>query len=220
MSNKIRVLLVDDHAILRAGLTMLLNGQADMEVVGEASDGLGAVRECQALRPDVAVIDITMPGMNGTEAVRQIRKKNLGVRCLILTMHESEDFLFQALQAGSAGYVLKKAAHTDLIEAIRMVYRGEPFLYPSAVKSLLGDYLGRVNGGRERDSYRGLTERQREVLLLVARGYTNQEIATRLVLSVKTVEKHKAELMARLGLDSRSGLVSYALRNGLLAPEP
>ena len=218
---KTRVLLADDHAMVRAGLAVLLNRQPDLEVVGEAGDGAEAIRRTQELRPDVVVMDISMPGMSGLEAVRQIVRKYPQVKCLVLSMHESEDYLFQALRAGAAGYVVKKVAHVELIEAIQTVCRDGAFLYPSAVKLLLQDYLVRIKGGgEEAEVYDGLTDRQREVLVLVAKGYTNQEIAAHLVISVKTVEKHKAEIMERLGLTSRAALVNYALRKGLLTAQP
>ena len=217
--SKIRILLADDHAVLRAGLVVLLNSNSDMEVVGEAGDGLEAIRRVQELHPDVVVMDISMPGMNGLEAIRQIGKKEPQIKSLVLTMHESEDFLFQALQAGASGYILKRGANTDLIHAIRAAHRGEAFLYPAAVKLLVEDYLSKVKGGQERESYDGLTERQREILVQVAEGYSNQEIAERLIISVKTVEKHKAEIMDRLNIRNRAGLVHYALRQGLLTAE-
>lgn len=216
---KIRILLADDHAVLRAGLVVLLNSNSDMDVVGEASDGLEAIRKTHELHPDVVVMDISMPGLNGLEAIRQISKEAPQIKSLVLTMHESEDFLFQALQAGASGYILKRGAHTDLIEAIRAAYRGEAFLYPAAVKLLVEDYLDRVKGGQEKETYDGLTERQRQILVEVAEGYANQEIAERLMISVKTVEKHKAEIMGRLNIHNRAGLVHYALRQGLLTAE-
>lgn len=217
---KTRVLLADDHAMVRAGLAVLLNRQPDLEVVGEAGDGGEAIRKAQELRPDVVVMDISMPGMSGLEAVRQIVKRQPTTKCLVLSMHENEDYLFQALRAGASGYVVKKVAHVELIEAIRTICHDGVFLYPSAVKLLLQDYLFRNRGGgKEAEDYENLTDRQREVLVLVAKGYTNQEIAAHLVISVKTVEKHKAEVMERLGFTSRAALVDYALRRGLLTAE-
>ena len=216
---KTRVLLVDDHAMVRAGLAVLLNRQPDLEVVGEAGDGAQALKKTEELNPDVVVMDISMPGMSGLEAVCQITKKHPSAKCLVLSMHDSDDYLFQALRAGACGYVVKKAAQVELIEAIRTVCRDGVFLYPSATRLLLKDYLLRLKGeGDEVADYDGLTDRQREVLVYVAKGYTNQEIAAHLVISVKTVEKHKAELMERLGLTTRAALVEYALRRGLLTP--
>lgn len=205
--------------MVRAGLAVLLNRQPDLEVVGEAGDGAQALKKTEELNPDVVVMDISMPGMSGLEAVRQITKKHPSAKCLVLSMHDSDDYLFQALRAGACGYVVKKAAQVELIEAIRTVCRDGVFLYPSATRLLLKDYLLRLKGeGDEVADYDGLTDRQREVLVYVAKGYTNQEIAAHLVISVKTVEKHKAELMERLGLTTRAALVEYALRRGLLTP--
>ncbi|MBI4299810.1 MAG: response regulator transcription factor [Chloroflexi bacterium] len=217
--SKIRILVADDHAVLRAGLAVLLNAQTDLEVVGEAADGLEAIRKAQELKPDVVVMDISMPGIDGLEAIRHLKERMPLVKPLVLTMHEGEEFLFRALQAGASGYVLKRSAHTDLIEAIRTVCDGDAFLYPSAIRLLVKDYLDGVKEGSEHDSYDGLTDRQREVLGLVAQGYTNQEIANRLVVSVKTVEKHKADIMEKLDIRNRAGLVKYALRKGLLTAD-
>lgn len=216
---KTRVLLADDHAVLRAGLKMLINSQPDMEVVGEASDGATAVQLCEQVDPDVVVMDIAMPGMNGLEATRQIRKRRLRTRVLALSMHANEEYLFQLLQAGGSGYVLKKAADTELLDAIRMVARGEIYLYPEVTKYLVRDYLQRLHEGDTNVALDSLTEREREVLRLVAEGYTTQEIAQQLVLSPKTVETHRAHIMDKLGLRSRSELVRYALRKGLLTPD-
>jgi two-component system response regulator NreC len=217
----VRIMLADDHAMLRTALASLLGAEPDFEVVGEAGDGVEAIAMAQELQPDVAVIDITMPRIGGLEAVRQISLCSPQVRFLVLTMHESEELLLHALRAGASGYVVKKAAHTDLIEAIRAVHRGEAFLNASALRLVLQDYITRSDeGGRAVSSHENLTERQREVLVLVAQGYTNQEIADRLVLSVKTVEKHKSDVMQRLGFSNRAALVSYSLRTGLLAPDP
>lgn len=219
MSKKIRVLLADDHVVLRAGLRMLVGSQPDLEVVGEASDGAEALRLCEELRPEVAVMDIAMPGMNGLEATRQIRKRQTGTRVLALSMHASEEYLFQLLQAGGSGYVLKKAADVELLDAIRMVARGEIYLYPEVTKYLVRDYLQRLHEGDTNVALDTLTDREREVLRLVAEGYTTQEIAQQLVLSPKTVETHRAHIMDKLGLRSRSELVHYALRKGILTPD-
>jgi two-component system response regulator NreC len=217
--SKTHVLLADDHAVLRAGLKMLINSQPDMEVVGEASDGATAVQLCEELDPDIVVMDIAMPGVNGLEATRQIRKRRLRTRVLALSMHANEEYLFQLLQAGGSGYVLKKAADVELLDAIRMVARGEIYLYPEVTKYLVRDYLQRLHEGDTNMALDTLTEREREVLRLVAEGYTTQEIAQQLVLSPKTVETHRAHIMDKLGLRSRSELVRYALRKGLLTPD-
>lgn len=209
-------MLVDDHAVLRAGLRTLLNAEPDMEVVGEAADGKQAVQKVAELEPEVVLMDISMPVLNGLEATRQIRRAHPQVKVLVLTMHDSEEYLFQVLEAGASGYVPKKAADTELINAIRAVYRGEAFLYPTAAKALIQDYLERARAGEESDSFDRLTEREKEVLKLVAEGYTNQEIAYMLVISVKTVETHRARIMEKLEFRTRAELVRYALNRGLL----
>ncbi len=213
---KIRVLLADDHTILRAGLRMMLNAQPDIEVVGEASDGRQALAEALRLQPDVVLMDITMPELNGIEATRQIKRALESTRVLILTMHENEEYLFQVLRAGASGYILKEAADTELISAIRVVYSGRFYMSPSAQTMMVGDYLLRVRSGEERDSYSALTEREREILKLVAEGLTNNQIAERLFISPKTVDTHRTHIMDKLNLHSRAELVKYAMRRGLL----
>ena len=213
---KVRVLLADDHTILRAGLKMMLNAQPDIEVVGEASDGRQALEEALRLQPDVILMDITMPEVNGIEATRQIKKLLPETRILVLTMHENEGYLFQMLRAGAAGYMLKEAADTDLISAIRVVSSGRFYLSATAQSMMVSDYLQRVNTGEERDSYSALTEREREILKLVAEGYTNNQIAERLFISPKTVDTHRTHIMDKLNLHSRAELVKYAMRRGLL----
>jgi two-component system response regulator NreC len=213
---KIRVLVVDDHTILRVGLRMMLNAQPDIEVVGEASDGNQAVSEALRLVPDVILMDIAMPDCNGIEATRQVKRVQPETRVLILTMHENEEYLFQTLRAGASGYILKEAADTELITAIHAVSNGRFYLSPSAQSIMVGDYLQRVRSGEEHDSYNALTEREREILKLVAEGYTNNQIAERLTISPKTVDTHRTHVMDKLNLHSRAELVKYAMRRGLL----
>lgn len=213
---KIRILLADDHTILRAGLRMMLNAQPDMEIVGEAQDGRQAIAETQRLQPDIILMDITMPDMNGIEATRQIKRLHPETKVLMLTMHENEEYVFQALRAGAAGYMLKEAADTDLISALRVIQSGQFYLSPMAQSVMVGDYLQRVRTGEEKDSYSSLTEREREILKLVAEGYTNNQIAERLVISPKTVDTHRTHVMDKLNLHSRAELVKYAMRRGLL----
>jgi DNA-binding NarL/FixJ family response regulator len=215
-TSKIRVLLVDDHTILRAGLKMMLNAQPDIEVVGEASDGRRAIAEAQRLQPGVILMDITMPEYNGIEATRQVKRLLPDVRVLVLTMHENEEYLFQVLRAGASGYMLKEVADTELISAIRLVNRGSFYLSSSAQSMMVGDYLQRVRSGEEHDSYSELTEREREILKLVAEGYTNNQIAERLFISPKTVDTHRTHVMDKLNLHSRAELVKYAMRRGLI----
>lgn len=215
--SKIRILLADDHAILRAGLVRLLSEESDFEVVGEADNGREAVQKVQELHPDIVLMDIGMPVMNGMEATKQIKKRDQDVKILVLTMHDNEEYLFQFLQAGASGYVLKKAADSDLVNAIHVVNRGDCFLYPSAAKMVVEDYLEKLKHGQEpTSSFDTLTDREREILTLVAEGYTNREIAEALFISVKTVETHKANIMEKLNLHKRAELVRYAIKKGML----
>ena len=222
MSNEttrpIRVLLADDHGILRAGLRALLGSEPDIDVVGEAADGEEAVAQTAALDPDVVVLDIAMPRLDGLEATRRIRDRGLRAKILILTVHAEERYLLPVLRAGGAGYVLKSGADTDLLDAIRTVARGDAFLYPGATRLLLSEYLGKE--GEARDRSRSLSERERQVLALTAEGYSAQEIGERLILSPKTVETYRERAMQKLGLRRRADIVHYALRSGLLqSPE-
>lgn len=210
------ILLADDHTILRAGLKMMLNAQPDMEVVGEAHDGRQALQEAMRLHPDIILMDITMPDMNGIEATKQVKKHLPDVKVLILTMHENDEYVFQALRAGASGYLLKEAAHTELINALHVIQNGDVYLSPAAQSIMVGDYLQRVRAGEEKDSYSSLTEREREILKLVAEGLTNNQIAERLVISPKTVDTHRTHIMDKLNLHSRAELVKYAMRRGLL----
>ena len=217
MAGKIRVLLADDHAVLRSGLRALLDLEPDMEVVGEASNGLEAVQQTQSLRPDVIVMDISMPEMDGLAAAKELQKMELPGHIVILTVHAEEAYLFQTLQVGASGYVLKSSADSELMDAIRAAHRAEVFLYPSAVKKVLGEYLKAVQGEGRKSDYDALTSREKEVLRLTAEGFTNQEIAEKLVISPKTVDTYRQRIMEKLNLHHRSELVRYALKTGLLA---
>jgi DNA-binding NarL/FixJ family response regulator len=212
---RIRILLADDHAVLRAGLRALIASQPDMDVVGEAGDGEEAVRKAVALRPDVAIVDITMPGPGGIKTIERIRRAAPATRVLVLTMHDAPAYLRAALAAGAVGYVVKRAADSELIAAIRDVHRGRTVLDASLATQVV------QSGVRRRPAAGGpaaspLSPREREVLELVAQGYTNQQIADRFGLSVKTVETYRARLVEKLGLQSRAELVRYALDSGLL----
>jgi two-component system response regulator NreC len=211
----IRLLLADDHPVVRVGLRTLLETEPDLQVVGEAENGAEAVRLAEHLHPDVVIMDISMPEMDGLEATRRVRAIRPGAHVLILTVHAQERYLFPVLKAGAAGYVLKSTIDTELIEAIRTVARGEAFLYPSATRMVLEDYLAHLGGG-EQDAYEQLSDREREVLKLIALGHTAGEIAERLALSPKSVETYRARIMQKLGLHSRAALVRYALARGLL----
>jgi two-component system response regulator NreC len=216
--DQIRVLLADDHGIVRAGLRALLDAQPDITVVGEAEDGPSAIEQVQALRPTVVVSDLSMPG-GGLEAIREITRLRLETRVLVLTVHAEERYLLPVLEAGGSGYVRKSSAHTDLLNAIRTVARGEVFLDPAATKTLLRGYLGRVHAGDELDLGEVLSDREREVVKLTAEGYTAQQAGDILSLSPKTVETYRHRAMQKLGLTNRAQLVRYALRAGLLADD-
>lgn len=211
----IRVLLVDDHPVVRIGLRAMINSEPDMEVVGEAENGNEAIAQAQRLTPDVIVMDISMPEMDGLEASRHILNSDLETQVLILTVHAHERYLFPVLKAGAAGYVLKSTVDTELIDAIRTVARGGVFLYPDAARMVLEDYMGR--GGADQDLHELLSDREREVLTLVALGHTSSEIADMLVLSPKTVDTYRTRIMQKLELHSRVDLVKYALSRGLLS---
>ena len=207
--------------MLRSGLKLLLNGQMDIEVVGEASDGAEAVSKTAELKPDVLLLDITMPNMGGIDALRTIKEKRPSMSILILTMHENEAYLLEALKVGASGYILKKAADNELMSAIRAVYSGEVFIPSSLTRSVVEEMVsGSVSRGESVDNdQEQLSPREFEVLTLVAQGYTNQQIADRLYLSVKTVETYKARLMEKLNLGSRVELVRYALQHGFLSKD-
>ncbi|HLW47926.1 MAG TPA: response regulator transcription factor [bacterium] len=213
---KIRVLLADDHAIVREGVKRILAGEADIEVVGEAADGAEAVALAKRLRPDVAVLDISMPRLDGIEATRQIRAAVPDTHTLALTMHADESYVFQLLKAGASGCVLKHDPAPDLIEAIRSAARGEAFLYPQTANAVVADFLTRVEHGEDRETYDGLTAREKEILTLIAQGETNQDIGRRLFISVKTVQTHRAHILEKLRLHDRTQLVRYAIRKGLI----
>ncbi len=216
MPQKIRVLVADDHTIVREGVRLLLEAQPDIQVVGEASDGKEALALVRQLHPDLVVMDIQMPNLNGLQATRVIKEEFPELHVLALTMYESDEYFFQVLAAGASGYILKKAASTDLLAAIRAVHQGDVFLYPSVARRLVSDYLTRVKSGEEQSSYDGLTAREREVLKLIAEGHTNQVIAEKLVISPSTVQTHRSRIMQRLNLHSRAELIKYAMRKGLL----
>ncbi len=213
---KVRILLADDHAVLRAGLKLLLNAQNDMQVIGEATTGPEALNAARTLGPDLVILDVGMPGMDGLEALRQIKRAHPQMQVLILTMHEEEGYLRRALEGGAAGYCPKSAADAELISAIRAVMRGNVYIHPSHTKLLLDGMLPTANANTTIQMNAELSEREHAVLRLVALGHTNQEIADQLALSVKTVESYRARGMEKLGLASRAALVRYAMQQGWL----
>ena len=214
---KTRVLLADDHAVVRSGLRAVLDGEPDIEVVAEAADGSEAVREALAHEVDLAILDVSMPKLTGLQATAELRRRRRQLRVLILSVHDNEQYFFEALRAGASGYVLKSAANRDLIDACRAAMRGEPFLYPKAVTALIRDYLDR-NGSDDEAPRDPLTARELQVVKLIAEGYTSDEIATELVIRRKTVDHHRANILDKLGLRNVAELTRYAIRRGLLEP--
>ncbi|MCQ6281492.1 response regulator transcription factor [Bacillus sp. EB600] len=211
-----KILLVDDHAVVRMGLTMLLNTNPEIQVIGEASEGNEGIKKALKLKPNVVVMDLSMPhGKDGLSATAELKKLMPEVNILILTMHDDEEYLFRAIQAGASGCILKSAPHDELMAAIESVAKGDAYLHPSATKRLMEEYLGSMKHGNA-DTYHLLSDREKEVLTLIAKGYSNKEIAEKLVISVKTVETHKGNLMEKLQMKTRPELVEYALKKGLL----
>ncbi len=212
----IKILLVDDHAVVRMGLKMLLNTNPEMEVIGEASEGNEGIKKALKLKPDVVVMDLSMPhGKDGLSATTELKKLKPEINILILTMHNDEEYLFRAIQGGASGCILKSAPHDELMSAIESVAKGDAYLHPSATKRLMEEYLGSVKQDGN-DTYNLLSDREKEVLTLIAKGYSNKEIAEQLIISVKTVETHKSNLMEKLQMKTRPELVEYAVRKGLL----
>jgi two-component system, NarL family, response regulator NreC len=214
MSKKIRVLIADDHVIVRYGVRQLLAAEPDVEIVGEAVDGNQAVALASELQPDVVLMDIGMPGMDGLEATQQIKANWSEINVLVLTMHRSEEYFFEMLKKGASGYILKGAETSDLIQAVRVVAQGGVFLYPTMAQKLVRDYLNRVGGETAVDPQ--LSPRENEILQLLAEGYSNKEIADKFVISPSTVHTHRTNLMQKLSLSSRHELIQYARQRGLL----
>jgi two-component system response regulator NreC len=217
MSTTIRLLLVDDHAVVRSGLRMLLQAQPDMRIVGEAETGSEAIHQVRLHQPDVVLMDIQMPDMNGIEATKEIKAMSADTAVLALTMHEDDQYFFEMLRAGASGYVPKRAAPDELVTAIRTVSQGQVFLYPTLAARLVQSYLGQ--SGVDTPPTEELTPREQEVLTLIAEGLTNPEIAAKLVISAKTVDRHRENIMRKLNLHSRVDLVKYAIKEGLIGLE-
>ncbi|MBI4282673.1 MAG: response regulator transcription factor [Chloroflexi bacterium] len=216
MEKKIKVLVVDDHAMVREGISLLLKAHPDMEVVGEATDGSEALEKVTELCPDVVLMDITMPKMSGLEATQQIKKVFPEMQVLALTVHGGAEYFFRILAAGASGYILKGGTSAELVTAIRALHQGGVYLHPSVAGKLVNGYLRGLKSGEERVAYDGLTEREREVLKLIGEGRTNQEIAELLFLSPNTVQTHRSRIMDKLGLHTRAELVKYAINKGLI----
>jgi DNA-binding NarL/FixJ family response regulator len=211
-----RILIADDFPIVRSGLRRLLDAKPDLEVVAEAADGHEAVETALEEDVDLAILDVSMPRMTGIQAAAELHRRKPELRVLMLSMHDSEQFLFEALKAGASGYVLKSGADTDIVDAVRAAMRGDSYLYPSAVTTLVRDYVER--GGRGEEQFDVLTSRELEVLKLIAEAHTSKEIAKLLFISVKTVERHRQNILDKLGMRDRVELTRYAIRRGLIQP--
>jgi DNA-binding NarL/FixJ family response regulator len=211
-----RILIADDHAIVRSGLKKVLDAQPDLQVVAEAADGSEAVERALKDNVDLAILDISMPRMTGIQAIAELHKRKPELKTLILSMHDSEQFLFEALKAGASGYVLKSGADTDIADACRAAMRGDSFLYPSAVATLVRDYVER--GGRGEEQFDILTPRELQVLKLIAEARTSKQISEALFISIKTVERHRQNILGKLGMRDRVELTRYAIRRGLIQP--
>jgi DNA-binding NarL/FixJ family response regulator len=213
----VRILLADDHALVRQGVRMILDAQPDLRVVAEAGDGAEAVELARTEQVDLAVLDVAMPRMTGLQAAREIARRREGLPILMLSMHDNEQYFFESLKAGASGYVLKSVADQDLVDAVRAAMRGEPFVYPGVMSTLVRSYLDRLKRG-ERMPETVLTSREDEVLKLIAEGQSTREIAQVLTISPKTVERHRANILAKLGMRDRTQLTRYAIRAGLVEP--
>lgn len=219
MNKAFRVILADDHAVLRAGLRLLLNSLPGFEVIGEAASGLEAIDLAEKAQPDLILLDLTMPGLSGLDSIPTLRRKAPETRILILTMHDDLQYLQKALKAGASGYVLKKAADVELLSAVQAVMRGEIYVHPSMTRLLLDDLIPAGSDPYEERAWAALSDREQEVLRSVALGYTSAEIAESLKISAKTVETYRSRGMEKLGLRNRAALVRYALRQGLISGE-
>lgn len=213
--DKIKVLIVDDHAIMRDGIRALLNVQDDIEIVGEASEGKEAIEKTQELAPDIVIMDIAMPVMDGLEATRRILKKNPKIKIIILSQYDDKKYILASVKAGSAGYLPKRALGMELVSGIHTLYQGGSYLYPSAASAIIEGFLSQP----EKDPYDTLTNREREILKLIADGYTSREIADTLFISLKTVLSHRAKIMEKLDFHNRTELIKYAIRKGLVDAE-
>lgn len=213
---KIRLLVADDHKIFRQGIKKLLEEEADLQVVGEAADGRDAVKKATELKPDLVLMDIAMANLNGLEATKQIKKVLPETKIIMVTMHKNEEYILQSFQAGASGYILKEGAVEELVHAIRSIHQDKSFLSPTISKTLIDAYLRKMETGKTETPFDLLTDREREVLQLIAEGYTNREVAKALFISVKTVEAHRAHIMQKLNIHDVAKLVKYAIQKGLV----
>ena len=213
---KVRLLIADDHKIFRQGIKKLLEEEQDLQVVGEAADGREVVKKATELKPDIILMDIAMANLNGLEATKQIKKVLPESKIIMLTMHKNEEYVLQSFQAGASGYILKEGAVEELVSAIRSIYAGKSFLSPTVSKTLVDAYLRKMETGKTETPFDLLTDREREVLQLIAEGFTNREVAKQLFISVKTVEAHRAHIMQKLNIHDIAKLVKYAIQKGLV----
>jgi len=209
---KIKIMLVDDHAILRDGIRALIGSHDDLEIVGEASEGKEAIEKVHELAPDVVIMDIAMPEMDGLEATRRIKKNNSKIKIIVLTQHDNEEYVLASIKAGTAGYLPKKAMGSELVSAVRAIHNGDSFLYPSAAAALIDDYRQQAEA-EPRDR---LTGREREIFMLLADGHSSRRISEKLFISLKTVQHHKTNTMKKLNIHNRAELIKYAIRNGFM----
>jgi two-component system response regulator NreC len=213
---KIRLLVADDHKIFRQGIKKLLEEEPDLQVVGEAADGRDTVKKATELKPDLVLMDIAMANLNGLEATKQIKKVLPEIKVIMVTMHKNEEYVLQSFQAGASGYILKEGAVEELVSAIRSIHQDKSFLSPTVSKTLVDAYLRKMETGKTETPFDLLTDREREVLQLIAEGYSNREVAKQLFISVKTVEAHRAHIMQKLNIHDIAKLVKYAIQKGLV----
>lgn len=216
MKRKHTILLADDHSILRAGLRSILNSNSNLDVIAEVDNGIDAIKSAIAIKPDLLLTDISMPKTNGTEAIRELKKRLPELKCLILTMHNSEKYIRMALDAGANGYILKDDSHEELLTAINTVLNGKTYLSPSICDNIVSGYLGACKNKKMLTTLDALTKREREIIKLIAEGNRNKDIAGYLCISIKTVEKHRSNLMKKLNIHSISSLTNYAINNGII----
>jgi DNA-binding NarL/FixJ family response regulator len=219
MTQKIKIVIAEDHTIVREGLRALLDSDPELEVVGEVEDGREAIRSIKTFDPELLLMDLSMPRMNGMDAIREIKKRQPAIKIIVLTVHKTEEYVLASLEAGADGYILKDATHAELIICIKHVLKGKRYLSPEVSDKVINGYLDGKKGIKEETAWDKLTQREREILKLIAEGYKNREIADYLYISVKTVEKHRANLMGKLDLHSASGLTAFAIEKGLVSAQ-